>query len=192
MTWLAGALLGQALIWQTMMVVMMAPTAYPWLRAARVVAPAGSAMPATVFGAGYFVAWLPFSLALAALQLDLARGWPMPPVWQGGVLMAAGLYQFAPLKRACLRHCRNPLSYLLGHWEGGGDTAFRLGINHGLVCLGCCWALMATALAVGMMNLLWMAALALAVFAEQVLPATRWLRPALGAALLLGGAVLLV
>lgn len=187
---MTGGLLGAALAWQAMMTVMMAPTAYPWLRAAARLAPEGAAspLPAVDFGAGYFLAWMPFSLTLAAVQFALGQRLNDSAAWQGSLLLAAGLYQFVPLKRACLRHCRHPLSFLTQRWEGGPPSLVVLGARHGLVCLGCCWALMATALAVGMENLLWMLVLALAVFAEQTLDGGAWLRPTLGLALAAIGA----
>lgn len=181
------ALARQALVWQLMMAVMMVPTAWPWVRAARRLAPAGSLAPGVSFGVGYFAAWAPFSLLLAGLQLGLARQLAWSPAWRSGVLLAAGLYQFLPLKRACLRHCRNPLTAFLGRWDNRPTALARLGGEHGLVCLGCCWALMATALVLGMMNWLWMAVLAAAVFAEQTLPRAAWVRPVLGAGLLAAG-----
>ncbi|HVA62975.1 MAG TPA: DUF2182 domain-containing protein [Terriglobales bacterium] len=185
-----GGWLGMAALWQAMMTAMMAPTAYPWLRAAGRIGGGGRGAPAVAFGAGYFVAWLPFSLALAAAQMGLATRLASPD-WRGGLLLVAGLYQFAPLKRACLRHCRNPLGSLLERWAGP-QPLWRLGAKHGLVCLGCCWALMATALALGMANLAWMAALAAATFAEQTLPKTAWVRPVLGAGLVVAGGALLL
>ncbi|HUX67324.1 MAG TPA: DUF2182 domain-containing protein [Terriglobales bacterium] len=183
--------LAMAAAWQTMMALMMAPTAWPWLRAARTLGQGASAAPAAEFGLGYLAAWLPFSLGLAGAQMALAARLATPD-WRGGLLLAAGLYQFAPLKRACLRHCRNPLGALLQRWEAGPQRLWRLGAEHGLVCLGCCWALMATALGVGMANLAWMAALAAATFAEQALPRTGWLRPALGLGLAAAGGALLL
>lgn len=86
------------------------------------------------------------------------------------ILFTAGAFQFAPLKRACLMHCRNPLTYFLARWRDGSSGGFRMGFHHGLFCVACCWALMATTLAVGVMSLWWMAALALVTFAEQVSP----------------------
>ncbi|MGH9481078.1 MAG: DUF2182 domain-containing protein [Terriglobales bacterium] len=186
---IGGGLAGATLAWQLMMAAMMAPTAYPWLRAAGRLAPTPARFAALEFGAGYFVSWLPFSLALAVAQLALRGGWAHAAGWQGGLLLAAGLYQFAPLKRACLRHCRDPLSFLLRSWPGGGRSLLALGARHGLFCLGCCWALMATALAAGMANLLWMAALAVAAFGEQTLARGAWLRAALGLALIATGGV---
>ncbi|HXR98725.1 MAG TPA: DUF2182 domain-containing protein [Terriglobales bacterium] len=172
-----------AAVWQVMMTVMMAPTAVPWLRAARRFAPAGTAAAGTRFASGYFVAWLPFSAALAAAQLGL--GSALSAHTRALILLGAGVYQFLPVKSACLRHCRNPMTQFLGQWDKGPRSLLRLGLDHGVICLGCCWALMATALALGMMNYAWMLVLALVTFAEQTLPGTDWLRPIMGGALCL-------
>lgn len=182
-----AAWLAAGLGWQAMMTAMMAPVAWPWLRAAQRLAPAGTRLPAGRFALGYFTAWAPFSLLLAAAQLSAGGRLAGHRGAEAALLLGAGAWQLAPWKRACLRHCRNPLGFLLAGGAGGSLT--RLGARHGIVCLGCCWALMATALGVGMMNLLWMAALAAATFAEQVLPGGARLRPLLGAALLVAGGV---
>jgi predicted metal-binding membrane protein len=95
--------------------------------------------------------------------------------WLGGVLfILAGVYQFTPLKYACLNHCRSPLAFVLNHWIDGWSGALRMGASHGLYCLGCCWVLMALLFAVGVMNLIWVAALAVFVFAEKLLPHGVW------------------
>jgi predicted metal-binding membrane protein len=86
----------------------------------------------------------------------------------GGLLVAAGLFQMTPLKAACLAHCRNPLSFFLARWQDGPVGAFQMGFRHGVYCLGCCWALMALSFALGVMNLLWMAALTLIICVEKI------------------------
>ena len=108
--------------------------------------------------------------------------------WLGAVIfLVAGLYQFAPLKRACLTHCRTPIGFFVTWWRNGAMGAFRMGFHHGLFCVGCCWALMATAFAVGVMNAWWMAVLGVLALAEQIAPHGQMLRRALGAALLVAG-----
>jgi predicted metal-binding membrane protein len=108
--------------------------------------------------------------------------------WLGAVIfLVAGLYQFAPLKRACLTHCRTPLGYFLTRWRNGPMGAVRMGLHHGLFCVGCCWALMATAFAVGVMNAWWMAALSVLALVEQVAPRGQAVRRVLGAAFLVAG-----
>ncbi len=161
------------------MTVMMAPVAVPWARTFADLAVAGwrnriGAMAA--FGSGYFAAWLAYSVAAAAAQVALQRagaldtGIALASVPGGAVLVVAGIVQATPLKQACLSHCRNPLTYFLARWENGPTGGFRLGLHHGLFCVGCCWALMATAFAVGVMNLLWMGVLTGIVAVEQLAP----------------------
>lgn len=166
-----------AAMWLVMMTLMMAPTVWPWVRAAHIF---GSR---ATFFSGYVVAWLLYSMAAAALQMQIT-----PNVYVGAALLVgAGLFQFSALKRACLTHCRNPLSYFLTRWRNGPGSGFRIGFGHGVFCVGCCWAMMATALAAGVMNLWWMGVLALAAFAEQTLPYGDRFRAPVGVALIAVG-----
>lgn len=192
-----GSLAG---MWFGMMALMMGPTVWPWIRAFdRLGHPhAGRAdrfAASAVFAGGYLTAWLIYAVAATALQLLLMRVGAfdavagIAPIAGAVILAAAGLYQFAPLKQACLRHCRNPLSYFLSRWRDGAGGGFRMGLGHGIFCVGCCWALMATSLAVGVMSLWWMAALAAVAFAEQVAPWGERLRVPTGIALLAGAIV---
>ena len=196
---LTPGLASLTLMWVGMMTAMMAPTAWPWLRAFQRltgVSTGAARVTSTLwFGGGYLTAWLLYSIVAASLQLLLTRaGWLSPhatliPALAATVLIGAGVFQFTPWKSACLRHCRNPLTFLLARWRNGPAGGYRLGLSHGWFCVGCCWALMATAFAVGLANLLWMFALTAAIFAEQV---TRWgdrLRIPLGLALIAGGVV---
>lgn len=109
----------------------------------------------------------------------------------GAILLAAGLYQFTPLKRVCLRHCRSPLAFFAQHWRDGLLGALRLGILHGAYCLGCCWALFAVLVAVGVMSIGWMLLLTLVVFVEKVLPHGERVATLFGIALVALGAVVL-
>lgn len=187
-----------ALMWFGMMAAMMAPTAWPWVRAFHRFSGAerGAAVSATVqFACGYLLAWLGYAIGAALLQRALQPTALMQPsgdivVPRMGALifLAAGLYQFAPLKRACLTHCRTPLGYFLTRWRNGPTCAFRMGLHHGFFCVGCCWALMATAFAVGVMNVWWMVALGVMALAEQVTPQGQMLRRALGGAFVIAGA----
>lgn len=134
-----------------------------------------------VFTSGYLVAWTLFGLVAftADVWLHNAVGalgtlGQQTPRIGATVLLAAGVYQFTPLKTACLSQCRSPLSFLLNNWRKGPRGAFHLGFRHGVFCVGCCWALMLIMLAVGMANLFWMLALALVMFVEKV---TRWAGP---------------
>jgi predicted metal-binding membrane protein len=185
------------LTWFAMMAAMMAPTAWPWVREFhRFSGTEGNAdVGATArFASGYLLAWLAYAIAAALLQRALQETALMPlsrdvvvPRVGAAIFVIAGLYQFAPLKRACLTHCRTPLGYLLTRWRNGPIGAFRMGLHHGLFCVGCCWALMATAFAVGVMNVWWMAALGLLALVEQIAPRGQVLRRALGVALLAAG-----
>ena len=100
------------------------------------------------------------------------------------IFLVAGIYQFAPLKRACLTHCRTPPGYFLPRWIDGPIGALRMGAHHGFFCVGCCWALMTTALAVGAMNLWWMIALGTVALLEQTMPRGDVMRRVLGVVLL--------
>jgi predicted metal-binding membrane protein len=189
-----------AAMWFGMMALMMGPTVWPWIRAFDRLGNAGAGVAAragasAIFTSGYFAAWLIYAVAAAALQLLLARAGSfdamrgLAPAAGAGLLALAGVFQFAPLKHACLMHCRNPLSFFLSRWRDGASGGFRMGFGHGLFCVGCCWALMATSLAVGVMSLWWMAALAAIAFVEQVVPGGDRLRIPLGVGLLIAAAL---
>jgi predicted metal-binding membrane protein len=182
------------LMWFGMMSAMMAPAAWPWLRAFHRFAGTerGAGAGATArFASGYLLVWMGYAIGAAVLQGAFARAGLMRPSTGivvpgvGAVIfLVAGLYQFAPIKRACLTHCRTPFGYFLTEWRDGPMGAFRMGLHHGLFCVGCCWALMATAFAVGIMNVWWMAALAVLTLVEQVAPQGQMLRRVLGGAFL--------
>ena len=179
-----------AAMWALMSAAMMAPTALPALATYDELSHSGQ----TRFGlllAGYMVVWLGFSLLAAAVQMALFRaglvsafGDSMSGVLSGGLLLLAGAYQFSPLKAACLAKCRAPLGFFMQHWDEG---AWRNGLRLGLVCLGCCWALMALAFVGGVMNLAFMG-LATAIMVIEKLPDLgRWLTRPLGGLLMMGG-----
>jgi predicted metal-binding membrane protein len=184
--WNAGYWLTMLTMWWVMMVAMMTPSAAPMiLLYARVArhAPGRSAPdhalgPTAVFAAGYLACWLGFSVVAVALQfalesLRLVDGMTMGPVngwFTGALFLAAALYQLSPLKAACLTHCRSPAAFLARHRRPGARGAFRLGLIHGAYCVGCCWVLMLLLFAAGIMNLVWIAGLAILVLAEKLLP----------------------
>ena len=113
--------------------------------------------------------------------------------WLGGALLvAAGLFQFTPLKQTCLAHCRTPLEFIMTRWREGALGAFRMGLEHGLFCTGCCWALMGLLFVLGVMNILWIAALSLLVGLEKIVPRGRWLSTATGLILSVWGVVVIV
>lgn len=170
------------LMWFGMMAIMMLPVSLPWLRILSTLsAPAarrggGQSGSVGLFYSGYLSVWLAFSLVAGFLQLSLAATGllsghgQLGPRLGGFFLVAAGLYQTTPLKRSCLLHCRNPLTFFLTRWRDGPAGALRMGLGHGVFCLGCCWALMVLALVLGVMNLAWMAALTLIVGVENLAP----------------------
>ena len=188
-------------MWGLMAVAMMLPPTLPWIwfyaAASRNPEDGGLRWASVLlFVLGYLLIWLAFGVAATAAQLSLSRAGFLTPD-QGGrlaarmasalVLLAAGAYQLSPVKDACLRHCRTPLSYFLTAWRDGPSGGFSMGFRHGLYCFGCCWALMAVSFSVGVMNLLWMAVLTLALTIEKATTWGRRLTPALGVLLILWG-----
>ena len=174
-------------MWAVMMVAVMVPSATPMLLVFATISRSrcgqgGTLVPLWVFLAGYLVLWTAFSLAARLAQWglhSLALISPMmiatSPLLGSMLLIAAGIYQWTPLKQACLRHCRSPLQFLLTCWRDGSVGAFLMGVRHGAYCLGCCWLLMAVLFAVGVMNLAWIAALSVFVLFEKTIPRGIWL-----------------
>jgi len=202
--WSPGYALAVFLMWWVMMVAMMVPSAAPaiLLYATGARKRAGGRAPygtTAGFVLGYLAVWGAFSAVATALQWGLATAGAVTGMMQlasgavaGAVLIAAGLYQLTPLKAACLKHCQHPLLFLLHHWRPGAAGAFRMGLEHGAFCLGCCWFLMALLFVGGIMNLIWIAGLALYVGLEKVAADRRWVTAAAGWALLIAGGLLLV
>jgi predicted metal-binding membrane protein len=187
------------LMWAIMMVAMMLPSAAPTILLVAALVKGRSAPTAGLFTLGYVLVWITFSLAATALQwgLDsasmLSATMSASSVTIGGVLLiAAGAYQWTPLKQACLLHCRSPVAFLTHHWRQGSWGAVINGVRHGLFCLGCCWMLMALLFVGGLMNLVWIAALALLVLIEKTLPWGGRMGRVTGAALVVWGAAMLV
>lgn len=188
-------------MWWTMMVAMMLPAAAPTvLLYARSAARPGAPPPSTgAFVGGYLLVWGLFSLLAAAVQIYLGEALILSAAMKfqstrlaGGVLIAAGAYQLSPAKGACLNHCRDPARFLSRHYRPGPVGALRMGLIHGVWCLGCCWLLMVLLLVGGVMNLAWIAALTLLVAGEKLLPFGRQLSLGVGLAALAAGAWLLV
>ena len=193
------------LMWAVMMAAMMTPSALPLLKMYRSAARGRARArlePAAAWGwllAGYLAAWTLFSGLAAFAQWPLHAWRLLDPMMEsrslalsGGLLAVAGLYQWTPWKDACLRQCRTPLQFLMARWRDGAAGAARMGLEHGLYCIGCCWALMLVLVALGMMNILWVAAVAVFVIVEKGLPApARTFRAATGLLLLAAGAWLL-
>ncbi|HVF18741.1 MAG TPA: DUF2182 domain-containing protein [Mycobacteriales bacterium] len=160
-------------MWTTMMVAMMFPTIAPVVLLHRLVMRkrGRGIAPTATFAAGYLVVWaavgvVPLAVLVGFRELSGETTWV--PRAAGAVLVVAGGYQFTRWKDACLKACRSPLTFLATHDFGHGLTGtFRAGVSHGLYCLGCCWALMAVLFVVGLMNLVWMAAIAVVFLAEK-------------------------
>ncbi|KVD56592.1 metal-binding protein [Burkholderia ubonensis] len=193
-------------MWWTMMIAMMTPGAAPLILLYRRVlrhygaADEASSAPSLALLAGYLTAWLAFSIAAASLQKVLQPTglisemmlWSKSALLSAIVLAAAGIYQLSSFKRACLTQCRSPVQFLTTHWRPGAAGSFRLGLHHGLYCVGCCWLLMALLFVGGVMNLVWIAALSLVVFVEKNLPGGERIGRALGIVLIAwAGATLL-
>lgn len=171
------------IMWWTMMMAMMLPSAAPAILmygaiSRKFAEKAAPAAPVAMFVAGYAVIWTGFTTAAVALQLLLSQTIALSmmmavtsAVVGGGLLIAAGLYQMSPLKAACLRKCQTPLMFLARNWQKGHIGALRMGLSHGLYCLGCCWVLMGLLFYGGVMELRWIVGLALYVAAEKLIPA---------------------
>ncbi len=170
-------------MWLLMMVAMMLPSAAPMIlfysRLARGDRAKGAVFaPTSIFAAMYLAVWAGFSALATVAQWLLVRSGAVSEMTLafgnqrigGALLIAAGLYQATPLKRACLDACRSPMSFLIRFWRPGRAGAARLGLVHEMTCLGCCAALMALLFVFGVMNLVWVAALALVVLAEKAFP----------------------
>jgi predicted metal-binding membrane protein len=190
-------------MWAVMMVAMMTPSAAPMIlmfaginrRRQNQQVPY---VPTSVFLLGYLAVWAAFSVLAAAAQWGLqavSMLSPMmvstSPVLGGILLLVAGIYQWTPLKHACLSKCRSPVGFVLNEWREGRWGAFLMGLKHGSYCTGCCWAVMALLFVAGVMNLLWVAAIAGFILLEKVAPAGQRMGQAAGALLVAGGVVLL-
>ncbi len=161
------------LAWVAMMAAMMLPAVLPVVRLYARAAAQGRAAPLGFFVAGYLIVWsviaLPAYFGWRALEMPLAEGRTWVGVLAGASLVGAALWQLSPLKAACLRHCRSPMGFFLRHGTrlARPTGATRMGMAHGLFCVGCCWALFAVLVVVGTMNLLWMAVIAAFVLLEK-------------------------
>jgi predicted metal-binding membrane protein len=178
-----------------MMAAMMLPAAAPMIvifASAQARRERPTAVPTWIFVAGYLLVWAAAGAVVyvfgqlgseTATLLSSTERTSWAPLALGATLVAAGLYQFTPLKRVCLSHCRSPLAFVAQHWRDGRLGAFRMGVRHGAFCLGCCWALFAVLVAAGIMSLAWMLLLTLVVFVEKVLPQGQRASIAIGVAL---------
>jgi len=191
-------------MWVAMMAAMMLPATWPMVRAFVTInrrrrERAAPYVPTVWFVLGYLAVWSVFSIAAVAVQWALqhagvlnAMGESISRTLSGVLFLAAGGYQWTPLKEVCLARCRSPEGFVLTEWRDGHAGAVVMGLRHGLFCVGCCWALMLLLFAVAVMNLLWVAALAALVMAEKLLPGGRILRHVIGGGLVVAGVVLLL
>lgn len=205
-TWDVGDLFLVLTMWSVMMVAMMLPSAMPMILLFDKVsrsrhAALASRWPLTwVFIAGYLMVWGIFSIVATLLQWKLHEASMVSSTslrlvshpLGGALLVAAGLYQWAPVKRTCLEHCRSPLDFLMMHWREGNRGAFVMGLLHGAYCAGCCSVLMLLLFAVGVMNIAWIATLSLLVLVEKTVPHGLWLARVAGLLLVAWGAWLAV
>jgi len=193
-------------MWMVMMIGMMTPSVAPMIliyaRVGRQAAREGKLFAASGwFAAGYLLAWAAFSVLATSAQWVLERAALLTPMMESAsnilgaiVLILAGLYQWTPLKEACLSYCQSPLVFIQNHggFRREPAGALTLGFRHGIYCIGCCWALMALLFVGGIMNLLWIAALAILVLIEKVLPSGWILARIAGAACIAAGVWLLM
>jgi predicted metal-binding membrane protein len=186
-------------MWAIMMVAMMIPSAAPAIllyagvsrrRRAQTI----PAVSAGWFTLGYLLAWTAFAAAAAGAQWTLHGAALLSssmrsasPWLGGGLLIAAGVYQWLPLKGSCLAHCRSPLGFFAAEWREGRAGALGMGLRHGVYCVGCCWLLMALLFVAGVMNLLWIAMIAGFVLLEKVVPGGRLVGRVAGTALVAWG-----
>jgi predicted metal-binding membrane protein len=190
------------IMWWVMMIAMMLPSATPMIllyarvyRQAQTKQQINSSSSIPAFVVGYLLIWLGFSLAAVLLQclleqLGLVHGmmmWISERHLSAGLLIIAGIYQFSPIKHACLKQCRSPVEFISRHWQQGNLGALKMGISHGTFCLGCCWILMLLLFAGGIMNLVWIAGLAIIVLAEKLLPIGQMISRLLGMLLCVSG-----
>ena len=204
MAWTPGYATIVFLMWWIMMVAMMLPSASPTIllfaKINRQRREAGKAyVAAGTFALGYLLIWGFFSAVATAAQWALVSSGLLSiamastnQTLSAAILIAAGLWQFTPLKRACLRHCRSPFHFVVSGFRPGELGALRMGVEHGVFCLGCCWFLMALLFYGGVMNLYWIAGLAMYVLIEKIAPVGEWIGRLAGAGLIVWGTVLLV
>jgi predicted metal-binding membrane protein len=193
-------------MWAVMMIGMMTPSVAPMIliyaRVGKQADMSGQPFAASAwFAAGYLVAWTAFSLAATFAQWALQRAALLTPMMEsasnvlGGVmLIAAGVYQWTPVKEACLSYCQAPLTFIMRHggFRREATGALTLGFRHGLYCIGCCWAFMLLLFVGGVMNLLWIAALAMLVLFEKTVPFGKSVSRVAGVAFIAMGAWLLL
>ena len=190
-------------MWTIMMAAMMLPSAAPMILLVASInrrrrERASPAAPTAAFASGYLLAWTGFSTVAALAQTALHHGALLTsamtsgtPALGGSLLIIAGVYQWLPVKAACLHHCRSPIHFLGSEWREGAAGSLVMGLRHGLFCIGCCWALMALLFVAGVMNLAWVGAIAALVLVERVVTSGQWIGRLTGLALLVWGVLVL-
>jgi predicted metal-binding membrane protein len=202
-TWPVTTLLPLFFMWSVMMVAMMLPTALPMVLTFGAVTNQRRRfgrpyVPTIIFVCGYLAIWGVFSAMAAVAQWLLHRYALLSEsmtttsaIFGGTLLILAGVFQFTPLKHRCLTRCRGTLEFILTRWREGRSAAFRMGLEHGAFCTGCCWALMALLFVAGVMNMYWVAGLTIFVCLEKILPASARLNLASGIGLVAWGLFIL-
>ena len=201
--WTAADFALNIAIWWVMMPGMMLPSAAPMILTFATVnrrkrTRGQPFVPTAVFTTGYLIAWGLFGIAATVADWGLEQTALMSPMTQrlspalgAAVVIVAGVYQLTPFKYVCLTNCRSPVDFVLNHWRDGAVGALRMGFEHGLYCLGCCWFLMALLFAAGTMSLLWMAAITVFVLVEKLFPAGQWIARGSGLVMMAFGLYLL-
>jgi predicted metal-binding membrane protein len=191
-------------MWTVMMVAMMVPSASPLIllfaRMNRTRQKESDPLsPAAALTAGYILVWTAYSGVATLAQWGLSHAAILSPTamsaspfFGGALLLAAGVFQWTPLKQACLTQCRSPLGFLMSEWREGTGGAVIMGIKHGWFCVGCCWVLMALLFVAGVMNLLWMAVITAFILAEKLLPKGELVARLGGVVLVASGILILV
>jgi predicted metal-binding membrane protein len=190
----ASSLAAVLAMWAVMMMAMMLPSVAPSAAVFSALAtrrdPQRGASATAIYVAGYAAAWIGFAVFAALMQWALTHFLLLDPMARSTsallsatILLGAGLYQFTPLKTACLSKCRSPLAFFMAQWRDGAVGALGLGLQHGSYCVACCWALMAVMFVVGAMNLVWMGLITLLLLGEKVIPAGWRFDRAVGATL---------
>ncbi len=189
-------------MWLVMMVAMMLPSSYPTLLLHRTVyrkrtpAQFGGTF---LFALSYFLVWTAsgtffyFAYVLIGAMRGRIPGSEQAILRAAGIaLVLSGLYQCSWLKRACLRHCQNPLHFVMEHWHDGRAGAIRMGAAHGFYCFGCCWGLMVILFVMGVMHLAWMAGVGALILIEKIVPSGKWIPNAIGAVFVVVGLVVMI
>ena len=205
MPWGINEWLTMFIMWSIMMIGMMIPSASPMIlvfdRIKRQNSNSGDSYLSTgIFVLGYVIIWTLFSVLATATNYVLhsnslmsgMMGESTNNVLGGILLIATGIFQFTPIKRACLTKCRTPMGFLMTNWKDGTRGALRMGIEHGTYCLVCCWLLMGLLFVLGVMNLVWIAVLSLFVLIEKMAPKAEWISWSSGVGMIIWGACILL